>query len=220
LAVGKPLVIIDDDVFGDIIEAYRDEVVQTRGRVGANVWLVRQLVSWTVWKARRSMKKTGVPVRKLMGAIRVSLAWQPLWWLLWALFSILIFVLQPETLDPGEGIAMVKIFGLIGLASGAAFALLLASIESGRNIRDLSTGRIAIWGILGTATVPLVVGKYDQIFPLCAVGMTIAIALALMARKGALSASKNPASLLHALCAWVLVSLQEATTPHSAPPSI
>jgi hypothetical protein len=138
--------------------------------------------------------------------------------MVWALFAVTTQILQPDTMDAGEGLAMIRIFGLIGLVSGTAFAVLLASVESGRIAGDISLGRAAMWGIAGTAIVPLLAGKYDQVFPLCPVGMAIGAALVSIARKGAQCASRNRPGLPDALLAWLFISLQEATTPPNTRP--
>jgi hypothetical protein len=209
-----------DDVFGDILEAYSDQVLPARGPMRARLWLARQLLSWLAWKARRSMSRTGVPVRKFFGAIRVSLAWQPLWWMVWGPFLAVLRILRPGDFDPGEGLAAILIVGLIGLVSGTTFAVLLAASESGRAIAEVSLGRAALWGIAGAAIVPLVAGKYDQVFPFCPVGMAIGMALISVARKGALLTTMNPSGLRDTFLAWVFQALQEATNPPSARVSI
>jgi hypothetical protein len=42
-----------------------------------------------------------------------------------------------------------------GAVSGGVFAILLMLTESGRSIRELSLGRVAVWGALGCMTLPL-----------------------------------------------------------------
>ena len=96
--------------------------------------------------------------------------------------------------------------------SGTVFAALLASAESGRVIGKLPLGRAATWGLLGTAAFPILDGKYDQVVPLGAVGIAIALALVRIGRRGARYTAVTPSSLTEALCAWVFVSLREATT--------
>jgi hypothetical protein len=209
---------LDDDVLGDIVEGYREEVLPLRGRPSAQIWLVRQLASWMLWKARRSMKKI-LPVRKVLGAFRVSLAWQPLWWTVWGTFAVVIQILQPDSLDPGEILALIRVMGLIGVVSGAVFAALLASVESGKIVGRVSLYRAAMWGIPSAAAVPLLAGKYDQVIPLCPVAMAIAVTLVFIARRGAVRASTTSSGFPDAIFTWVSLSLQETTTPRAEKPS-
>jgi hypothetical protein len=154
----------DDDVLGDILEAWRDEAVMSRGWFGSRLWLVRQLGSWLVWRIRREL------VRRL----RLGLEWVVLWCAVWGAAGVSIETRHPGSVDPGEELAMIKILGLIGLASGTIFTVLLAAFERG----DVSPGRAALWGILSAAAIPLLAGKPDQVFTFAPVGMLIALALA------------------------------------------
>ena len=48
--------------------------------------------------------------------------------------------------------------GLYGLVSGVGFGVLLSVGERRRTILDISLSRVAVWGALGSATVPLLFG--------------------------------------------------------------
>lgn len=43
----------------------------------------------------------------------------------------------------------------IGFLSGTVFSALLAMRERNRTVEELSSGRVALWGVLGGATVPV-----------------------------------------------------------------
>ncbi len=59
---------------------------------------------------------------------------------------------RPQDIDPGKGpIRIAFVLGGVGLVSGLSFSLLLAFAESGRMILNLSAGRAALRGILGSA---------------------------------------------------------------------
>jgi hypothetical protein len=154
----------DDDALGDILEAWRDYIVSSRRWLGARWWLVWQLASWMVWRMKRTL-----------------LTWIALWCAIWTALSLILEFLQPGSIDAGEGLAMAKVLGLIGLSSGGIFAVLLAAFEN----EDVSPGRAAIWGVVSTAAIPLLAGKPDQVFPFAPVGMAVALALASFRRKAA-----------------------------------
>lgn len=71
-------------------------------------------------------------------------------------------VVDPDSIGPAEGpIRLGAIMGLIGVISGVAFGILLSFAESGRAILNISLSRAAMWGILGSAAVPLLTERQD-----------------------------------------------------------
>ena len=52
---------------------------------------------------------------------------------------------------------MFAFWGMLGAFSGAVFATLLLGFERRRSIDNLAGRRVAVWGALGGATLPLVV---------------------------------------------------------------
>jgi len=97
--------------------------------------------------------------RWLRGALAVGVTWTVLWLaigvLLWAAFRIF----RPDDIGADEGLRVVlPILGLAGLLSGLGFATLLTLAERRRTLRDLSLRRIAIWGFLGSAAIPTLLG--------------------------------------------------------------
>jgi hypothetical protein len=51
-------------------------------------------------------------------------------------------------------------FAVVGVVSGAVFAIVLAALERRRALADLAMGRIAAWGALGGMTLPLIMLPY------------------------------------------------------------
>ena len=97
--------------------------------------------------------------RWLRGALGIGVTWAALWMLigvvLWGGFKLF----QPGDIDPGEGLSHVlPILGLVGLLSGVGFATVLSLTERRRKLRELSLVRVALWGALGSAAIPLVLG--------------------------------------------------------------
>ena len=96
-------------------------------------------------------------VQAVMGTSRrvfgIGVAWAVLWLAFWGIVVGVIAVLDPDSIDPGEPLMFVAIFGPMGLLTGIAFGILLTIREHGRTARDLPLMRAAGWGILSTAIV-------------------------------------------------------------------
>lgn len=150
------------------------------------------------------------PLRRFRGVIVIGLTWGVVWSAIGALISIVAGILDPETIEPGEDPVRVgTILGMIGLASGAAFAVVLAVAEAGRKVLDLGTGRAALWGVLATALVPLVTAKPDQVLTLCPIGAALAAASVALARSAARSGPGRATILREGLSALVLAPLRD-----------
>ncbi len=97
--------------------------------------------------------------RWLRGALGVGLTWAALWMLFAILLWTVFMVFAPGQMHAGEGLARgLRIFGLVGLLSGLGFAALLSLAEHRRPLGELSLGRVALWGFLGSAAIPMVMG--------------------------------------------------------------
>lgn len=98
-------------------------------------------------------------VRALRGATVIGIAWGFAWILVGALIWLVIRVVSPEDIAPGEGPERaLPILGLVGLLSGLGFAALLALAERRNRLETLSLPRVALWGLLGSAAIPLLMG--------------------------------------------------------------
>jgi hypothetical protein len=115
-------------------------------------------------------------VRRLLHAARVCLAWQPVWWTVWALFLTPLYVLRPAAVGPGEGFVLLRVFGGIGLVSGAIFASVRA-FGGGASVP-----RAAMWGVPAGALAPLLLGKPDQALLFGLVGGVTGLAVATLSR--------------------------------------
>lgn len=83
--------------------------------------------------------------------------------------------------------------GFVGLVSGVCFGLLLSFAESRRTIVDLSLIRVAIWGILGSAALPLLTGMQNHLILFtCPLGAAFAAATVAIARRAELHAAQQP----------------------------
>lgn len=103
-------------------------------------------------------------MNKIVGDIRRLLGIGLIWGILWAALAIIIGtvigVIRPDDIDPGEEpIVLAPMIGLVGFSCGAVFGSLLSIVERRKTIRELPLVRVAMWGILVSAALPLVMGK-------------------------------------------------------------
>lgn len=152
-----------------------------------------------------------VQLRKLRGVISISLIWGILWAVVFWIIAIIIGIVDPDSIDPGEEPAMIALFGsAFGAISGVAFGILLALAESGRAVRDISLLRAALWGILASAVFPVLVGKFNQVLVMCPIGAIVALTLAAIARKAGRGDSGQANRLRDAL---FLTPVRDAVAP-------
>ena len=127
-------------------------------------------------------------LRKTRGLLGIGITWA----IVWALFAIVngfaIGLVQPDSIDPGEGPLLVgRIIGLIGFLSGLSFGLLLALGERRKTLLNLSLNRVALWGMLGAAAPLLLTGLPDGMMVImCPLGAACASASVAIARRAAL----------------------------------
>ncbi len=148
--------------------------------------------------------------RRLRGVVAVGLTWGAVWAAFGAVIGVVALVVSPEVVDQGEGPAdIARILGTAGFISGAGFALLLATLERGRGILDVSMARVAAWGVAGGALIPLLtdVANNQAVWtsPLGAVLATSALAIARRAERRQLASTASAA----------LADAQNAGTAHS-----
>lgn len=106
------------------------------------------------------MSNTLNAMRRVLG---IGVAWGILWLAFWAVVMAVIGILDPDSIDPGEGTMFLTIFGPMGFFSGVAFAILLLLSERRRAAAAPSWVRVAGWGILATAIVQTAyLGHGDQ----------------------------------------------------------
>jgi hypothetical protein len=98
-------------------------------------------------------------VRRIRGAIGIGVKWGVLWAAIGALTVVLIGLFRPGDIDAGEGPSRAAaVFALVGFLSGLGFAGLLSLAERRRTIHELSLARVALWGFLGAALIPILMG--------------------------------------------------------------
>lgn len=127
-------------------------------------------------------------LRRCRGAVGISIAWGTVWAAIFAALTVVIGIVDPDSIDPGETVARIAwIGGVFGLVSGAVFSLLLSLAERRKAIRDLSLSRAALWGVVGTAAFPLLTGVADSmVFLVCPIGAALAVASVAVAKRAEL----------------------------------
>ena len=89
--------------------------------------------------------------RRVLG---IGLAWATLWLGFWLILLGIIGVLDPDSIDPGEGApGMAAIFGPMGPLSGVVFGVLLQLRNGDRSFDDVPGLPVVGWGMLATAGV-------------------------------------------------------------------
>ncbi len=93
----------------------------------------------------------------------IGLTWAIVWLAFWTILGGIIAVIDPDSIDPGEGAMLFVIFGPMGLFSGVTFGILLSMARRARTAGDQSPIHVAAWGMLGCAIVQLgYLGHGDQ----------------------------------------------------------
>ena len=126
--------------------------------------------------------------KKLRGLAGVSVTWGAVWGVIGAGIGYVVGMVSPDAwiwanpiLEWGLGMAMY------GAVSGIAFGSLLSLREGRKNLFELSLGRVALWGLVGSATAPLVFGALGM-FGAGTTLLDIAGAIAVTGFLGGLSA--------------------------------
>ena len=95
-------------------------------------------------------------VRRLRGLLGVGVTWGALWSVIGAGVGLVLGIVAPEMWGWTDRFFEWTIgMGLYGLVSGVGFGSLLALREGRRTMFEVSLRRTAIWGVMGSAAVPL-----------------------------------------------------------------
>ena len=131
--------------------------------------------------------------RWLRGALGIGLTWAGLWVVFGIVVGIVIRIVDPSDIGPGEGPGVVlPILAVVGFLSGLGFAGLFSLAERRRTLTELSPGRAALWGLVGSAAIPLLMGTDGSMGWLTGtLGATFAAASVAIARRGALPTPKH-----------------------------
>ena len=95
-------------------------------------------------------------LRSLRSGLGISLTWGILWAVVWTSVGMIIGIVDPDSIAPGESPFIPGAFlGLMGLFSGFCFCILLLLFERDRTVSEMSLIRVVLWGILGSAFAQL-----------------------------------------------------------------
>lgn len=98
-------------------------------------------------------------LRKLRGLLGVGATWGTLWAGIGAVIGFVLGRMDPFLWVLGNPVVEWALgMGAYGVISGFGFGTLLSLREGSRTLRDLSLRRVAAWGVLGSAAVPLLFG--------------------------------------------------------------
>jgi hypothetical protein len=128
------------------------------------------------------------PLRRVRGLFGIGLTWGALWAAVGALVVVIVGYVRPADIDPGEGpLVAAAVLGITGFVSGLAFGGLLSVGERRNTLLKLSLIRVALWGTLGAAVVPLLTGvDNSMVFITCPLGATLATLSVALARRAEL----------------------------------
>lgn len=98
--------------------------------------------------------------RRVRGLLGIAALWSVGFVLFWLALITVIGFLDPDSIDPGEeGPRWIGLFAALGAMGGAVFGGVLALSERRRSVLQLSLPRMALWGGIAGAAVPLLLGK-------------------------------------------------------------
>ena len=142
------------------------------------------------------MNRMNTLLRKLRGMLGVGLTWAVGWAIIMFILATIISVVDPDSIDAGEEPWKISLLvSTVGFVSGSAFALILSSAERRKSIRDLSAGRAALWGALGSAALPLLTSTNTALVYTAPLGALFAASTVAIARRAALREAEMVASL-------------------------
>ena len=132
-------------------------------------------------------------VRRLRGALGIGVTWGVLWAVIGLVLGVIVGIVSPDQVEPGEGPRKVAaVLGLVGFLSGLGFAGLVFLAERRRTIHELSLGRVALWGVLGAASIPMLTGADPSMGLITgSLGALFATASVATARRGALRGAEQ-----------------------------
>lgn len=152
-------------------------------------------------------------IRKLRGVVGLGLTWGILWAGLFLLMVAIIGLFRPGDIDRGEGpLDVLPVGALVGVVSGVVFGAMLAVAENGKAVTSLSRGRVAMWGILGSAVFPLATGRPEMVIILCPISAAIAVTLVALARRAVARDDQRRG----AIGGYVLQCVRDAVEPVGA----
>jgi len=92
----------------------------------------------------------------------LGFAWMAIWAACGATLSIVVGILHPPSIGPGEGpLDLARIVGGAGAGCGVLFGVLLLIVERGRGLGEVPLLRAILWGMLAGVALPLLTPLND-----------------------------------------------------------
>ncbi len=127
-------------------------------------------------------------LRKLRGLLGVGVTWGAVWAVVGSVVGVVYGLVAPDLWQWGNPILDWTLgMGMYGFVSGVGFGKLLALAEGRRRLDELSLPRVAMWGVLGSAAVPLLFAAAG-LFSVTTTWVDVVSAMGLTALLGGLSA--------------------------------
>lgn len=96
-------------------------------------------------------------LRQARGLLGVGVTWAALWAVIGGVIGALVGIFSPDGfLWSNPILEWAMGMGVYGFLSGMGFGKLLSLAEGRKRLGELSLGRVALWGVLGSAAIPLV----------------------------------------------------------------
>jgi hypothetical protein len=133
-------------------------------------------------------------LRKCRGTLGMGAIWSVAWAGIFAAIWVVVGIVDPDSIDPGEGpLGVARIGAIFGFVSGIAFGVTLAMADGRKVLRSLSVGRAALWGAIGTAAFPLLTAvNNSMLIFVCPIGAALAAGSVAIAKRAQLRAPPNP----------------------------
>jgi hypothetical protein len=134
-------------------------------------------------------------LRRLRGAIGLSLTWGAVWAALFVTLFLVIAALDPRSIDQGETLSLGAAIGAAyGFVTGVSFSALLLIAERRRTLRDIPLARVALWGAIAAAVMPLASLPADNrmIIFMSPISAALAVGMMALARRADRRAESEP----------------------------
>jgi hypothetical protein len=157
---------------------------------------------------------------KLRGILGMGLTWGVAWAAIFGALGLIVSVVDPGSIDPGERPLQIAAFGgVFGFISGAAFGLLYSFAEARKKILELSPARAAIWGAIGSISLPLLSSNTSQVILFAPIGAALAEGAVAIARRAERQTMLSDGEQLTAIAGEVAMAngLWTRSTEHDEP---
>jgi Mg/Co/Ni transporter MgtE len=102
-------------------------------------------------------------LRRCRGVFGMGVTWAVAWAALFFALGVVIGIIDPDSIDPGEEPnQFARIGAIVGFIAGAAFGLLILFAEARKKLLNLSLARAGLWGAIASSLFPLLTSVNDS----------------------------------------------------------